>query len=273
MALSFQWDEIRFRKATAGWKPMARMVYREILPWLHLNDGSVTARQLDVGYRDFGLDPKTWRRWIAFIVGEGKLVKTSSGEWTNERVSRDHERITRRRSATVGDKPQKSPEQSSTESRASTPPLQGTGIQDTGILTTSERTPLARKKNPPLIDLQTDDKNNGVHFPEIPEFLDRREARPDPCLKDSIFGPCLTWLGDHSDRPRDKLRSLVGRWCRDHGDGQTLQAMIDAQRAAPVEPVAWITKTLATNDPASTAVADEQLETLTAEWDSLHGNG
>ena len=130
MALSFQWDEIAFRKATAGWKPMPAMIYRTIIPWLHLNDGSVTDRQLEVGYRDFGLDPKTWRRWIAFIKDEGKLVRTQSGEWTNGRVAKDHERITRRRSATVGDETQKNPEQYSINSRASAPPLQGTGIQE-----------------------------------------------------------------------------------------------------------------------------------------------
>ncbi len=63
-------------------------------------------------------------------------------------------------------------------------------------------------------------------------------------LKSRIFGPALDWLAQQSGRPKDKLRSMVGRWCRDHGDGQVLEAFAQAARYGPIEPVAWIERTL-----------------------------
>ncbi len=67
---------------------------------------------------------------------------------------------------------------------------------------------------------------------------------PAPDLKSRIFGPALDWLAQQSGRPKDKLRTMVGRWCRDHGDGQVLEAFAQAARCGPVEPVAWIEQTL-----------------------------
>ncbi len=67
---------------------------------------------------------------------------------------------------------------------------------------------------------------------------------PSPDLKSRIFGPALDWLAQQSGRPKDKLRTMVGRWCRDHGDGQVLEAFAQAARCGPVEPVAWIEQTL-----------------------------
>jgi len=60
-------------------------------------------------------------------------------------------------------------------------------------------------------------------------------------LKTQIFGAALDWLAHSTGKPKSSLRSLVGRWCKDHGDPQVLDAMITAQRDAPVEPVAYIT--------------------------------
>ncbi len=67
---------------------------------------------------------------------------------------------------------------------------------------------------------------------------------PSPDLKSRIFGPALDWLAQQSGRPKDKLRSMVGRWCRDHGDGRVLEAFAQAARCGPIEPVAWIEQTL-----------------------------
>ncbi len=67
---------------------------------------------------------------------------------------------------------------------------------------------------------------------------------PPPDLKSRIFGQALDWLAQQSGRPKDKLRSMVGRWCRDHGDGRVLETMTQAARCGPVEPVAWIERTL-----------------------------
>jgi hypothetical protein len=67
---------------------------------------------------------------------------------------------------------------------------------------------------------------------------------PSPDLKSRIFGPALDWLAQQTGRPKDKLRSMVGRWCRDHGDGQVLEAFAQAARCGAIEPVAWIERTL-----------------------------
>lgn len=65
-------------------------------------------------------------------------------------------------------------------------------------------------------------------------------VHPDD-LKSRIFGPALDWLANQSGKPIAKLRPLVGRWCRDHGDGAVIHAFEQAARAGPVDPVSWIT--------------------------------
>lgn len=63
-------------------------------------------------------------------------------------------------------------------------------------------------------------------------------------LKAEIFGQCLQWLAKQSGKDPQKLRPLVGRWIRDHGEAGVLQAFIRAQREGPVEPIAWMTGSL-----------------------------
>lgn len=86
---------------------------------------------------------------------------------------------------------------------------------------------------------------------------DAAPSPPDDDLKSRIFGKGLDWLADKSAKPTHTLRSMVGRWCRDHGDGVVLEAMIEAQRAGAVEPVAYIERLLRNGDvrdgPASQA--------------------
>ena len=70
------------------------------------------------------------------------------------------------------------------------------------------------------------------------------ESPPDD-LKAVIFGKGLEWLGKQSGRKIENLRPMVGRWCAQHGDGRTLEAMREAQKDGPVDPVAYIEKILA----------------------------
>ena len=58
-------------------------------------------------------------------------------------------------------------------------------------------------------------------------------------LKTAIFGPCLTWLAKQSGKAPASLRSLAGRWCRDHGDGPVIEVLAAAQRQGPLDPIAW----------------------------------
>lgn len=64
-------------------------------------------------------------------------------------------------------------------------------------------------------------------------------------LKAVIFGKGLDWLAKQSGREPKNLRPMVGRWCAGHGDGKVLEAMREAQRDGPVDPVAYIEKILA----------------------------
>lgn len=59
-------------------------------------------------------------------------------------------------------------------------------------------------------------------------------------LKAAVFGPGLQWLSSASGKSSDRLRSLLGQWCRDHGDAAVMEALQAAQREKPLEPVAWI---------------------------------
>ena len=59
-------------------------------------------------------------------------------------------------------------------------------------------------------------------------------------LKEQVFGPCLTWLASKSGKPPNSLRSLIGKWCRDHGDSAVVTAFLAANRQSPVDPVPWL---------------------------------
>jgi hypothetical protein len=64
-------------------------------------------------------------------------------------------------------------------------------------------------------------------------------------IKDRLFGSCLDWLKKHSDKPTDSLRALIGKWIKTYGDGEVLKAFIDCHKEHAVDPIGWITKTLA----------------------------
>ncbi len=98
-------------------------------------------------------------------------------------------------------------------------------------------------------------------------------AENPPDLKSQIFGPCLAWLSRQTGKPVSKLRPMVGRWCSRYGDGGTLDGLVAAARASPVDPIAWIEGILngkakppgygqrfSTSDLAKLLVDDERAE-------------
>lgn len=88
--------------------------------------------------------------------------------------------------------------------------------------------PMASERAPPVVDL-------------TPPLHLLRAVPSDPGqLKALVFGQCLTWLAGHADRKRESLRALLGKWCRDHGDGNTVEAVMAAARDSPADPVSWI---------------------------------
>lgn len=69
-------------------------------------------------------------------------------------------------------------------------------------------------------------------------------APPTEDLKTIIFGTALDWLSTKSGKSKDRFRSLAGKWCSQHGDARTLEAMQVAARNAPLDPVPYIEKYL-----------------------------
>jgi hypothetical protein len=59
---------------------------------------------------------------------------------------------------------------------------------------------------------------------------------------DVIWGPALDWLSVAEGRAKETLRSMVGRWCKAHGEMLTLAVIVECRQATPpiVGPVAWI---------------------------------
>ena len=84
-------------------------------------------------------------------------------------------------------------------------------------------------------------------------------ASPD--LKAEVFGKGLAWLAEKSGKPEAKLRPLVGKWCRDHGDGRVFEVLCGAARASPVDPIPWITQAL-TNEQRQADATDIALRLL-----------
>ena len=106
-------------------------------------------------------------------------------------------------------------------------------------LTREERVPLT------LITRDQDQKGEGKgkEGKDIPTTSDAKASvseLPSPTLKAAIFDQGLAWLSGKTKRSADKLRPQVGRWCRDYGESNVASAIFDAQRADPVEPVAWV---------------------------------
>lgn len=63
-------------------------------------------------------------------------------------------------------------------------------------------------------------------------------------LRDVFYGHCLAWLAKNTDKPPDKLRSLIGSWIKAHGKLQTLAAFDEAEKERPIDPIGWITRRL-----------------------------
>jgi uncharacterized protein YdaU (DUF1376 family) len=63
-------------------------------------------------------------------------------------------------------------------------------------------------------------------------------------LKSRIFGPALDWLAKQSGKPPDKLRSIIGRWCKNHGDGRVIEALQQAAKQSPLDPISYVEKVL-----------------------------
>ncbi len=99
-----------------------------------------------------------------------------------------------------------------------------------------------------------------------------RVGRPNGSLKDRIWGPCLGWLAEQSEKPPDRLRSVVGKWCKDYGDGAVIEAFEAAERASPLDPVSWLTKALQARGGADGEARVEEMLRQAAEEADRRGH-
>lgn len=74
--------------------------------------------------------------------------------------------------------------------------------------------------------------------------LDASPALPVIDPKRMIFNDCLQWLAQATGKQSTALRGMVGKWIAQHGEAAVLDAFQQASRNPPVEPVAWMNKTL-----------------------------
>ncbi len=58
-----------------------------------------------------------------------------------------------------------------------------------------------------------------------------------------VFDRGVAFLGKYGT-PERQARSLIGKWRKDAGDGETFNALRDANREGVTEPVSWITARL-----------------------------
>ena len=71
------------------------------------------------------------------------------------------------------------------------------------------------------------------------------DASASKSLAERIWGEGLDTLSRLSGKPVGKLRSTIGMWRKKHGDEATFGAIVEAERQAVSDPVAWVSAALA----------------------------
>ena len=91
-------------------------------------------------------------------------------------------------------------------------------------------------------------KNKDLQSPRC----DHTESEPDNTVPNGtapvdftkeVFDRGVAFLGNYGT-PEPRARSLIGKWRKEAGDGETFNALRDANREGVTEPVAWITARL-----------------------------
>lgn len=95
--------------------------------------------------------------------------------------------------------------------------------------------PMEKKEDKP-IGLQ--DETNRFSQTEQNKQTSFIEEAPD--FKKIIFDSGLKFLSIATGKTADKLRPMLGAWCRDHGDSATATAIMEAQKFQAVEPISFI---------------------------------
>lgn len=86
---------------------------------------------------------------------------------------------------------------------------------------------------------------SGADAPCPPAETLAPEQPADP--RATIFREGLRWLAKASGRPESSLRSMIGKWIKARGDPEVCAAIVAAQQANIVQPIAWIETRLNAN--------------------------
>ena len=81
-----------------------------------------------------------------------------------------------------------------------------------------------------------------------------------PSLKSQVFGPQRIWLMGASGRSEDAVRRLLGRWCGAHGEGAVLDALLEANRLSPLDPIPYIEAVLKDADDGVISFDEEAVK-------------
>lgn len=83
-------------------------------------------------------------------------------------------------------------------------------------------------------------------------------------LKSRIWGPALDWLANQSGKPPDRMRAMLGKWCKTHGEGTVLEALTQAAKQSPLDPVPYIEKALRNAKQSRSTITEQGAAALEA---------
>lgn len=83
-------------------------------------------------------------------------------------------------------------------------------------------------------------------------------------LKSRIWGPALNWLAKQSGKPPDRMRAMLGKWCKTHGEGTVLEALTQAAKQSPLAPIPYVEKVLRNAKQSRSTITEQGAAALEA---------
>lgn len=198
---------------TSGLTAAERGVYITIVAMIYEKGGPVTLDYTRLGRR-CGVPAGTFRRILAALLDEGKLIETDEG-LTNDRAQRE---LDRRKNEKVGR--QTGARKTNTKRAQKTKEKQGK----------CERSPL--RSDGAIPEPEPDTEETSVSS-------GGEAARSD--FEEALWTHGVRFL---EERGVKRARAVIGQWRKSYADADIFNAFKAANRERAVEPVAFITATL-----------------------------
>ena len=119
--------------------------------------------------------------------------------------------------------------------------LQGTPIKDSDASASATQATLF----PPESDF-LEEPTPGASGMSTETLAGQSQDCLPPTPRDLLWQQGLGWLAKATGKKPQSLRSLIGRWCKDHGEQATWQAFVHVmgQSPPPLDAVSYLTETL-----------------------------